>query len=216
MKITGIYCIENLINGKKYVGQGLNVEKRMWQSHKGCVVLLHALSLYGSDNFKRYVVEYCPKENLEEREKYYIKSLKSHVSEGGYNISWGGNAPFTDRTHSEETIQKMKKSGKNKIFSETHKQNISKSHMGDNNPMSKRKGKQSPFFGRKKWNSSSEYFGVSWLNSHERWVSRVLTDDRVVYVGEFRLEKDAAKAYDDYVILHALPNPLNFQKESRG
>lgn len=27
--IVGIYCIENIINNKKYVGQSINVEKRL-------------------------------------------------------------------------------------------------------------------------------------------------------------------------------------------
>lgn len=86
----GIYCIENLIDGKKYIGQGSNVEERMWNYHKGCNYLLNALSYFGEENFKRYIVDECSPENIDELEIYYIDILKSHCSEWGYNISYGG------------------------------------------------------------------------------------------------------------------------------
>lgn len=31
--MTGIYCIENTANGKKYIGQASDIEKR-WTQHK--------------------------------------------------------------------------------------------------------------------------------------------------------------------------------------
>lgn len=31
--MTGIYCIENTANGKKYIGQASDIEKR-WAQHK--------------------------------------------------------------------------------------------------------------------------------------------------------------------------------------
>ena len=55
---AGIYCIENLFNGKKYIGQGTNVEKRMWQYHRECDIVYAAIKKYGKENFKRYVIEY--------------------------------------------------------------------------------------------------------------------------------------------------------------
>ena len=53
---AGIYCIENLINRKKYIGQGLNVEKRMSRNHLRCLVLSNAIKKYGKENFKKYVI----------------------------------------------------------------------------------------------------------------------------------------------------------------
>ncbi len=32
-KVCGIYCIENKVNGKKYVGQSIDIYKR-WKQHR--------------------------------------------------------------------------------------------------------------------------------------------------------------------------------------
>ena len=130
---SGIYCIENLVNGKKYIGQGINVEKRMWEIHANSIALINAFKKYGEENFSRYVIEYCPSEELSVRETYYIKELKSHVSENGYNISWGGVAPMINRKHSEETIEKM-----------------SACKLGNKNPMFGTKGELCPSYGKPK------------------------------------------------------------------
>lgn len=44
---SGIYCIENKFNGKKYVGQSVNLEKRMYDSHKNS----KAYDKYVIDNY---------------------------------------------------------------------------------------------------------------------------------------------------------------------
>jgi predicted GIY-YIG superfamily endonuclease len=43
----GIYCIENKSNGKKYVGQGINVEKRMKETHNSSTILSSAVKNMG-------------------------------------------------------------------------------------------------------------------------------------------------------------------------
>ena len=130
---SGIYCIENLINGKKYVGQGLNVKKRMIKEHENSCALNGAIKKYGKENFKRYVLVYCEEWELERLEKKCIKIFRSHTSEWGYNISWGGIAPMAGRKHSDETIQLM--SGENnpnygKPMSSEQKKKISESKLG--------------------------------------------------------------------------------------
>jgi group I intron endonuclease len=129
---AGIYIIENLINGKKYVGQGINVKNRMQAYHKHCVALNRAIKKYGRKNIKRYIVLYCEECELDYYEMECIRIFHSHVSENGYNLSKGGSSNF-GFSHSPESILKM--SGPNnhnygKPMPNEQKEKISKSNMG--------------------------------------------------------------------------------------
>jgi len=115
---SGIYCFENLIDGKKYIGQAQNITTRKrvhlnllkTNNHKENKYLLSAWKKYGKQNFKFWVVEKCPIELLNEREIHWIKKLHSHFTEKGYNFSWGGEAPMRGLNHSEKTKKKMSES----------------------------------------------------------------------------------------------------------
>ena len=94
----GIYKIENLINGKIYIGQSVNIQKR-WSSHKArakdinCTAHLYlAMRKYGIENFAFKVIEYCKVEELNDREIYWIQFYDSTNREKGYNIRYGGES----------------------------------------------------------------------------------------------------------------------------
>lgn len=101
MKLTsGIYCFTNKINKKKYIGQSFNIKDRINQ-HKyraNCIndsgynmPLHHAIRKYGWDNFKITIIERCQLDELDNREKYWIKKLNT-LSPNGYNILIGGQS----------------------------------------------------------------------------------------------------------------------------
>jgi group I intron endonuclease len=113
-KNSGIYCFENLINGKKYIGQADKLRDRVGHhrsslrgGYDGCIALRNSWNKYGEDNFDIYLIEECHPELLDEREIFWIKELHTHVSEGGLNISWGGDAFMRGRKHSEESKRKI-------------------------------------------------------------------------------------------------------------
>lgn len=97
--ICGIYKITNNINGKFYIGQAEDIYHRFrthfWvhgRHHNSAIDA--AIHKYGLDNFTLDILEQCPKECLNEREKYwgeeYYKGL-CYAPEG-YNIALlGGN-----------------------------------------------------------------------------------------------------------------------------
>jgi len=165
---SGIYLIENLINGMKYVGQSQKLEIRISQKHKGSVYLLRAMEFYGKENFFSRILEQCSIDKLDEREIYWVKELKSHVSENGYNISWGGDAPMRDRKHSENTISKMRdgrRKGSNHplwkkpVSKETKlKQSLSQKgkRTGNKNSQFGKTGVLASFFGKKHTDESKE------------------------------------------------------------
>lgn len=93
--MIGIYKIVNLVNGKIYVGQSINIQKR-WYQHKsdynkegGCPILYAAIRKYGIENFSFEVIEECSLELLDEREKYWISQMNT-LNPNGYNIALGG------------------------------------------------------------------------------------------------------------------------------
>lgn len=87
--MVGIYKITNLVNGKTYIGQSIDIQRRFWEhrciSHESNVHLKNALRKYGKENFKYEVLEECSEEQLDEKERYYISILKPE-----YNVTNGG------------------------------------------------------------------------------------------------------------------------------
>jgi len=143
--ISGIYCFENIINRNKYIGQSQDVLKRqkehLWalrnKKYQDSKYFQYAWNKYGENNFRFWVIEKCSIDLLSKREIYWIKKLHSHTSEGGYNISWGGEAFMRGSHPSKKTIQKMILNHvgmTGKKHSEKTKKKQSISHMGENNP----------------------------------------------------------------------------------
>lgn len=64
---------------------------------------------------------------------------------------------------------------------------------------------------KKHKNSSSVYYGVSSYKKGKYFYWRAITivDGKQVHIGSYSTELEAALAYNDYVISHNLPNPLN-------
>lgn len=84
---TGIYKIENLLNGKVYIGQSVHIERR-WQQHcqsSAKSLIANAIKKYGKENFSFQIVEECDSNLLNDREMFYIKQYDSLVP-NGYNI----------------------------------------------------------------------------------------------------------------------------------
>lgn len=95
--MIGIYKITNLINNKCYIGQSICIERRLLQ-HKSTYEisrdpnkpLYQAFKKYGLENFSFEVLEECLKEELDNKEKYYIEKYQSLTHQNGYNIRAGG------------------------------------------------------------------------------------------------------------------------------
>ena len=103
-KISGIYCITNNINGKKYIGLSKDIQRR-WGEHSRAyknpnskeynLPLYNAFRKYGIENFSFEIIEECDENLLEEREKYYIKTINT-IKPDGYNLTEGGECHFQE------------------------------------------------------------------------------------------------------------------------
>lgn len=96
--MIGIYKIVNKINNKVYIGQSINIDKRIkehfWKSQCEKDVsynsaLHNAIRKYGKENFEWEIIEECEIEEIDEKEKYYIQFYNS-LAPNGYNILAGG------------------------------------------------------------------------------------------------------------------------------
>lgn len=96
--ITGIYKITNLTNGHYYVGQAIDIKAR-WREHRFSAnhpehkdhnsPIHRALAKYGNQNFSYEILEECSRNELDEKEVYWIKVLSAREN-GNYNILYGG------------------------------------------------------------------------------------------------------------------------------
>ena len=109
---SGIYKIENLIDGKIYIGQSKQIRQR-WTEHKKELrrnkhknnYLQRAWNKYGEENFKHEIIELCPESLLDEKECFYIKLYNSFDSNKGYNLTTGGGRK---KNYSKSTREKLK------------------------------------------------------------------------------------------------------------
>ena len=91
-KIYGrIYCIENKINHKKYIGLTTRSIKERFSEHcKADTVIGEAIRKYGVDNFMCYEVDKAQSKNeLSELEIHYIHHFGT--LKNGYNCTIGGD-----------------------------------------------------------------------------------------------------------------------------
>lgn len=147
--MTGIYVIENLVNGKKYIGQGVNVHRRMNEKHYGCYALNNAIKKHGKENFKSYVLVYCEEWELDRLEIACISVFGSHTLHNGYNMSFGGEASMRGRNHSKESRKKLSEVNLGKHFSDETRKKMSETALGRRFSNESRKKMSEAAFGRR-------------------------------------------------------------------
>jgi len=208
---SGIYCFENLVNGKRYIGQGANLNRRykrhlreLRNGKSPNKAFQRAWDKYGEENFKYYILEECSIEELDDKEIYYINLLESHCSKHGYNISFGGGAPMKGVEITEEHRRKLSiaSSGENNAMYGKHPSEETLMKMSialKGKVMSEESRMKSAFsqVGRRKVPGNSIYTGVRRDKCNCFWarIQNIFTKERL-YLGYFRDEIDAAKAYD--------------------
>lgn len=116
--MIGIYQIINKINGHSYIGQSINIEKRIKQHFSTAFntnknnkeydkALYRAIRKYGKENFDIIILEECSQSSLNDREKYWIDYYNTFNN--GYNETIGGDGVVG---HSNEKHPKTKLTNK--------------------------------------------------------------------------------------------------------
>lgn len=135
--LCGVYKITNLVNGKVYIGQSINIKAR-WNDHikslnrnnSHSILLQRAWNKYRQENFSFEILELCSEDELDNIEIKYIEFYDA--INNGYNIETGGNKK---KYLSEETKKKIGDANRGRHHSEEARHKMSKSRMGENNGM---------------------------------------------------------------------------------
>lgn len=132
---SGIYQIENEVNGKRYVGSAVDVRRR-WRDHRSLLRhgrhnnphLQAAFKKYGEVSFAFSVLEQAEPEKLIGREQWYLDTVRPE-----YNISLAARSPMLGRLHTAETRRKMSKAQKGHPVSEETLRHMSEVLSGERN-----------------------------------------------------------------------------------
>lgn len=218
--ICGIYCFINKHNGKRYIGQSADIERRILDHKRylargkdNCTLLQNAYNKYGKDSFDLEILAECETSQLDELEKYYIALFNTTSREFGYNLSRGGSDGLLGHKKSEETRRRMSiaQSGENHpMWGKKHSPETIQGYKKN------RTGERAYQFGTKANDSTSRFFGVNKIISKGKyiyWVAYVKVGGVKNYIGSSKVEENAARMYDKFIVENNLPNPLNFPDE---
>lgn len=165
-KLSGIYKIQSIVNGKIYVGSAVNLHNRkkdhfngLKKNKHGNGYLQNHTNKYGLNDLEFHVIEFCLIENLINREQYHIDTLHlfdENKKPLGFNLSptAGSNLGVT---FSKETCEKISNSQKGKIITPEQRQQTSQTLMG-NIPWNKGLTGVMPI----PWNKGTEGVMIAW------------------------------------------------------
>jgi len=109
-----IYKSTNLINGKVYIGQSIKTLPKRISGHKATskkpkIFFHYAIKKYGFENFNWTIIDQAyNREELDDKEIFWIDFYDSRNKDKGYNINEGGNHSLV----SEETKIKISENAK--------------------------------------------------------------------------------------------------------
>ena len=115
VKFGKIYLISNTVNDKLYVGQTIQKLSKRFNGHccyskndrSANMYIKRAIHKYGRDKFKIELIEECPVNLLNEREKYWISFYDTYNK--GYNLTKGGQDSNYFKLNSLENTLDLKK-----------------------------------------------------------------------------------------------------------
>lgn len=156
MNLSGIYKIQNKVNGKLYIGSAVNLPKRFYHHQNRLLAGRHAnkhlqkaWDKYGQTAFRFVVVEKVERTyDLIRREQYWINKFQSYTK--GYNLCPTAGSSLgikrslehrrktgiasLGRKHTTKTKQIIRDAALGRRHSLESKKKISDSKLGDKNP----------------------------------------------------------------------------------
>jgi group I intron endonuclease len=122
-----IYLVKNQQNKIVYVGQQIGTKSL--DEYKGSGLLLNrAYNKYGKDYFKQEIVEYCNMDELNDKEKLYIKQYNTKFPHG-YNLTEGGDG-MKGYKYNDNQKQNISNAKNGQKYPKEHGEKIRQSKLG--------------------------------------------------------------------------------------
>lgn len=174
---SGVYGIFSKIDSRVYIGSATNFDLRKKTHFDKLKSNVHVnkplqnfVNKYGIENVEFVILAKCPSEYCIKLEQFFLDNFENKfnirlIAESNFGLKFSNETKQKmsikqkqrskeiinnnkNRIVSKETKSKMSEAGKNKVFTEEHKQNLkiaaqkrsrelSQKHKGDNNPSAK-------------------------------------------------------------------------------
>lgn len=183
------------IRWKKAYQHGIDEPEPTYKRCKNQPLLCNSLKKYGASQHKFEIIEECSISEMNEKEIYYIKTLKTFNSKGGLNLKSGGQGgEWSDESRKKISLTKkgipnpkIKGSG-NWMFGKTHSDEI-KSMLSSIN-----KGVNHPFYGKNRSEVTKQKIGEAQKGEKNHMFGKVPHNLGVPHSTEVRAKmKEAAK-----------------------
>lgn len=202
--MIGIYKIENLNNGKIYIGQSNDIARRFYEHMtKGTssrIPVDEVIQKEGASSFSYEIVEECSVEDLNEREKFWIKFFKTNVygynkNEGGLTDLIGSHNPNSKLT--ENDVIKIRQAYNNhlkqKDVYEDYKNIISFSYF-----QNIWQGRAWSHIMPEVFTKENKQYYIYENSKGENGASAKFTDDEVIKIRKRYVNESAKQIYEDY------------------
>lgn len=147
---TGVYCILNTLNGKRYIGSAASGFSHRWAVHRNhlrhgkhhSLHLQRAWDRDGEAAFEFAILERCPPADCIRREQFFITQFQTADPKTGYNIApLAGSTLGTKLSEGQKTKlraalanpitrERMSNSAKKRIASEETRKKMGLAHHG--------------------------------------------------------------------------------------
>lgn len=144
-----LYKIENVLNGKYYVG--VHKTSKLDDGYFGSGKRLHqAILKHGIENFKKTILQFFDNESdMFDAEasivnEEFVRDRQTYNMKVGGNGGWsyvhenGLNKGFTGKTHSAETRKRLSEVASGRVVSESTRQKLSENNFAKKNPDAQR------------------------------------------------------------------------------
>lgn len=203
---SGIYCWINLLNGKYYIGSGIDLNNRLsdyfqnwYYRDRNNLTIVKAINKYGMANFALIILDLWIAEDTKKIliiEQFWIDKLKPE-----YNIlKEAGNSEGYN--HTIDSINLMREKALSRKHSEVVKKAMSQNRMGENNS----------FFGKKHSEETKEKFREIALNRdklHKSGIKVEVIDLKTNETITYDSIRDAVKALETHL-------STLFRREKKG